>query len=201
MVEENNQKKHIPWKIKERLYPKSLELFSERDFHQVNMREIAKKADISIGTIYKYYPSKQDLLFTIIDEYMSTLKSLIKMHIQGIESPKEIFRKLFWVTLDFYDKNPSVAVTGFITVPMKTWMQESAYRRDDIRELLSEVYETVKARGGLHRSIDVRTLNSLYFMFCSRQVHVWYYHGMKWNLADNLPDFFENFWRIVAPGE
>ncbi len=189
----------IPEKVKERLYPKTLELFSERDFHQVNMREIARKADISIGTIYKYFPSKQDLLFTIIDEYMSRLNLLIQLHVQGIESPKEVFRKVFWTTMDFYDQNRSVAITGFITVPMKTWMQENAYRRDDIREVLARILDRAKATGGIDPKIDVRTLNTLYFMFCSRQVHVWYYHGMKWKLSEKIAEYFELFWKILAP--
>ncbi|HON77797.1 MAG TPA: TetR/AcrR family transcriptional regulator [Spirochaetota bacterium] len=189
----------IPDKIKEKLYKKVLELFSEKDFHQVNIREIAKKSGISVGTIYKYFTSKQDLVFTVIDEYLCELNDLIRVHVQGIENPKEIFRKLFWVTMDFYDRNRGVAITGFITVPMRNWMQKNAYRRDDIREVLGDILEKVKANNGIQPDMDVRTLNNLYFMFCSRHVLIWYYHGMKWNLADKISDFFELFWRILEP--
>ncbi|HPQ28958.1 MAG TPA: hypothetical protein PLQ82_10810 [Desulfobacteraceae bacterium] len=36
----NTEKISLPEKLKNRLYPAVLELFSDNDFHQVNMREI-----------------------------------------------------------------------------------------------------------------------------------------------------------------
>ncbi len=190
-------KKDIPEKIKERLYPQVLKLFSENDFHQVNIRDISKKSDISVGTLYKYFESKENLLFTAIEEYLSELRELMRTHISGIENPKEIFRKIFWVTMDFYDRNPGVAITAFITVPTKTWMQENAYRRDDLKEILSEVHGRLHAQGLIDPMLDLRALNSLYFMFTARHINVWYYHRMKWKLSDRIGDFFELFWKIL----
>ena len=46
-------------KMKEKLYPAVLDLFSGKDFHQVNLREIYKKSGMSPSTIYKYFPSKE----------------------------------------------------------------------------------------------------------------------------------------------
>jgi len=40
----------------------------------------------------------------------------------------------------------------------------------------------------------------LYFMFCYRQIHLWYYKGMKWKLADTVPRFFPLFWKTVSSG-
>jgi len=37
----------IPEKLKQRLYPAVLELFSDYDFHQVNIREISKRTGVS----------------------------------------------------------------------------------------------------------------------------------------------------------
>ena len=115
--------KDIPAKIKERLYPVVLDLFSERDFHQTNLRDISRISGISTGTIYKYFPSKEALLFSILDENITALGALIRDQIRGMEDTKEIFRRIFWVTMDFYDRHPGVAVTSFITVPMRTWMK------------------------------------------------------------------------------
>ena len=57
--------RNIPDKLQNRLYPVVLELFSRRDFHQVNLREIAATAAVSTGTIYKHFASKEDLLFAV----------------------------------------------------------------------------------------------------------------------------------------
>ncbi|MCG8333801.1 MAG: TetR/AcrR family transcriptional regulator [Proteobacteria bacterium] len=41
------------------------ELFAERGLAVVNMKEIAEKAQISRATLYRYFPSKEDLAFAI----------------------------------------------------------------------------------------------------------------------------------------
>ncbi len=189
----------IPRKIKDRLYPVVLDLFSREDFHQVNLRDIASNSGISTGTIYKYFASKEALLFSILDEKIAEIGRLIGEGITGIENSKEIFRKIFWVTMDFYDRNPGVAITAFITVPMRSWMKERSYRRDRETGPLRAVLARARERGDFDASIDDRHVADLYFMFCHRHIHSWYYHGMKWRLADTISDFFELFWKIMAP--
>ena len=199
LINHDMHNQDIPVKIKDKLYPALLELCSNNDYHQVNMREIAAQSEISLGTIYKYFSSKQDMVFTVIDESLEKLNDRIKMHVKGLEDPKEIFRKVFWATMDFYDHNNGVAITGFITVPTKTWMEKKTYRRDSTGKVLAEILDNVKKKGGINPEINIRTLNHLYYMFCQRHVLVWYYHGKKWKLADKISDFYELFWRIIRP--
>jgi AcrR family transcriptional regulator len=188
-----------PRKIKDRLYPVVLDLFSREDFHQVNLRDIAANSGISTGTIYKYFPSKEALLFSILDENIAAIGTLIREHIAGIESGRELFRKIFWVTMDFYDRNPGVAITAFITVPMRSWMKERSYRRDRETDPIRSVLVRARERGDFDISIDDRHISDLYYMFCHRHIHSWYYHGMKWRLADTISDFYDLFWKIMAP--
>lgn len=189
----------IPLKIRDRLYPAVLDLFSRNDFHRVNLREISRQSGVSTGTIYKYFSSKEDILFTILDGKISEIGSLVQEHVAGIENTKEIFRKVFQVTMDFYDRNPGVAITAFITVPMRTWMQENSYRRDREQKLMVRTLAKARKRGDFDTSIDDRHISDLYYMFCYRHIHSWYYHGMRWGLAESVPDFFELFWKVMAP--
>ena len=46
----------------------ALDLFSQRGYHNVSMQEIAEKAEFAIGTLYKFFQSKEDLYRTIILE-------------------------------------------------------------------------------------------------------------------------------------
>ena len=116
------EKPEMPEKLKERLYPVVLRQFSMKDFHAVNIRDISKESGISTGTIYKYFSSKEDLLFSIIDEKLHDLASLLRMHLAGTEDIREMFRKMFWVTMNFFDNNPELAITAYITVPLKSFM-------------------------------------------------------------------------------
>ena len=42
----------------------ALELFNQRGYHATTLAEIAEAADVSTRTIFAYYPSKEDILFS-----------------------------------------------------------------------------------------------------------------------------------------
>ncbi len=189
----------IPDKLKERLYPTVLALFSDNDVHRVNLREISNRTGVSSGTIYKYFTSKEDLIFTILDEKITEIGASLKLHIAGLEEIKEVFRKVFWVTMDFYDKNPGVAITAFITVPMRSWMKEKSYKRGVEHAALREPLNKARQTGAIDPAVSNEQIADLYYMFCYRQIHKWYYFGMKQKLVDTIPDFFELFWKAVKP--
>ncbi len=187
----------IPQKHKQRLYPVVLELLSQNDFHQVNIRTICKKSGLSLGTIYKYFSSKEEILFRIIEEHIRNILELQRLHIQGLQSSKEIFRKLLWVTLDYYDKNTNVAVAAFITVPTRTWMQQDNYKlgHEPFDIFLTEAHQ----RGDIHPDIDIRRLQDIFYMICYRIIHSWYYFGRKWKLVEAMNQDFDIFWRMLSP--
>ncbi len=190
------RRKEIPEKHKKRLYEAVLEIFSVQDFHQVDMRTVAEKSGVSIATIYNYFQSKEMLLFAILTEYLHKLAALVDLHIQGLKSSKEIFRKLLWVTMDFYDRHPGVAITIIITVPTRTWMQQDAYRIGNRQ--LDQVFEVMQKQGDIDSSIDARRFKDIYYMFCYRVIQTWYFYGMKWKLVDALDEDFELIWKLFA---
>lgn len=189
----------IPEKLKERLYPVVLRQFSSKDFHAVNIRDISKESGISTGTIYKYFTSKEDLLFSIIDEKLLVLASLLRMHLAGTEDIREMFRKLFWVTMNFFDDNHDLAVTAFVTVPLKSFMASKSYKRETEMDILNEVVEKAKKRGAVISDIENHYFADLYMMIIQRHIQNWYEHGMRWKLADTIYNFFDFFWKVVAP--
>ena len=191
-------------KQKERLFPVVLDLFSKKDFHQVNMREISKISGMSTTTLYRYFASKEDLLFTVLEEKISEIVVITNIHVQGIESTKEIFRKIFWVTMDYYDQNPGVAVAAFITVPMRAWIKERSsytYIKDDVKKVISDAVAHGHKRDKLDPLLDIRQYIDLYYMYCYRQIHLWYFHGMKWKLVESIPKFFDVFWKTISMPE
>ena len=189
----------IPEKLKQRLYPAVLELFSDYDFHRVNIREISKRTGVSSGTIYKYFRSKENLIFTILDEQIAQISVLISYHINGIADIKEIWRKVFWVTMDFYDNNPGVAVTAFITVPMRTWMQDGSYKKRYDLSILKQHLDLARNKGEIDPDISNRQVLDAYYMVCYRYIHNWYYAGMNYKLTEKLDEYFKLFWKIMMP--
>ncbi|MDD1016447.1 TetR/AcrR family transcriptional regulator [Pseudomonas rubra] len=52
---------------------KALELFAEKGFGQVSMRELAAHLGLTAGSLYHHFPSKQHLLFDLIEELYEEL--------------------------------------------------------------------------------------------------------------------------------
>lgn len=48
-------------KLQEKIITAARELFLEKEFDQVTMNQIAKRADVGLGTAYNYYASKEEL--------------------------------------------------------------------------------------------------------------------------------------------
>jgi AcrR family transcriptional regulator len=193
------EKPKIPHKLKERLYPVVLSQFASKDFHAVNIRDISKESGISSGTIYKYFKSKEDLLFSIIDDKLLNLATLLRMHLEGIEDIREMFRKMFWVTMNFFDNDPDLAITAFITVPSKSFMASKSYKRETELDILNGVVEKAKQKGAVISDIENHYFADLYIMITQRHIQNWYVHGMKWKLADSINQFFDFFWKVVTP--
>ena len=54
---------------KEHIEEAAKKLFIKHGFHGTSMRLIAGEADVSLGNLYNYYKTKEDILQSIISKY------------------------------------------------------------------------------------------------------------------------------------
>jgi AcrR family transcriptional regulator len=53
---------------KDRLYATAMRLITRRGYEATTLREIAREADVSVGLLYRYFPSKQAVILAFYDE-------------------------------------------------------------------------------------------------------------------------------------
>ncbi|MED5374735.1 MAG: TetR/AcrR family transcriptional regulator [Myxococcota bacterium] len=63
---------------RERLYRTALLLFAEQGYEQTTLRGIAKRAQVSPGLLYRYFPSKQALVLELYASLSSTYAASIE---------------------------------------------------------------------------------------------------------------------------
>jgi AcrR family transcriptional regulator len=56
---------------RERLYATATELIAARGYEATTLRDIAKEAGVSVGLLYRYFPSKQAVVIALYDELSS----------------------------------------------------------------------------------------------------------------------------------
>lgn len=65
------------------------DLFIKQGFHATSMRDIAKTAEVSIGNLYNYYETKEQIFESIIGTYLQIINVRLKHVFAEIESPLE----------------------------------------------------------------------------------------------------------------
>jgi AcrR family transcriptional regulator len=58
-------------------------LFSERGFEQVSIAEIARVAEVSPATVFNYFPSKEDLVYSGLETFEQRLLAAIRERTSG----------------------------------------------------------------------------------------------------------------------
>ncbi|WP_221567329.1 TetR/AcrR family transcriptional regulator [Alkalihalobacillus sp. TS-13] len=95
-------------KRREEMVKAAVTLFKDKGFHRTTTREIAKAAGFSIGTLYEYIRSKEDVLYlvcdSIYDEVRTRLQSEIVMDQPGINRLKEAIAAYFKVMDEMQDE-------------------------------------------------------------------------------------------------
>lgn len=57
--------------IKEKILKSSIKLFMENGFFEVSIRDIFKQININKSAFYKYFKSKDELIYKVIEEFCS----------------------------------------------------------------------------------------------------------------------------------
>jgi AcrR family transcriptional regulator len=70
----------------------AIDLFGKRGYHVTAIRDIAKHANVSIGTIYQYVSDKEDVLFLALIEVLDGYLRTIPTALEGLTDPLERFR-------------------------------------------------------------------------------------------------------------
>ncbi|HPA11317.1 MAG TPA: TetR/AcrR family transcriptional regulator, partial [Treponemataceae bacterium] len=78
----------------------------EKSFENVTMREIARRAEVSVGTLYVYYKTKEDILATILSEFLTRHMQMMRSAVQdkdtGIDKLTAILDYFGEMTADPY---------------------------------------------------------------------------------------------------
>jgi len=141
---------------REQIVAAAIDLFSHQGYYRTSIQDIARKAGVSIGLIYQYAQTKEDVLLLSLISVLETYKQEIPLSVKPTDDPLEAL----WTTLATYcriiDRHRSAAVL--------TYRSTKSLRPDQqqfIKQLEIETNELVAKRlrdciaAGLFREIDV----------------------------------------------
>lgn len=77
-----------------RLYDTAIRLIGERGFDQTTLRDVAQEARVSVGLLYRYYPSKQAIVLALYEQLSADQEA------RAATMPRGKWRERFLFALD-----------------------------------------------------------------------------------------------------
>jgi AcrR family transcriptional regulator len=102
---------------RERVVRAALELGAEGGYEAVQMRDVARRAEVALGTIYRYFPSKDALLLAVMVEWLGELERRVTRHPPTGDTTVDRIMDVLTRALRAMDRDPrlTAAVIGAMT--------------------------------------------------------------------------------------
>lgn len=134
-------------------------LFIKQGFHATSMRDITRTAGISLGNLYNYYRTKEEILESIIEKYLLVIDEKLKDVFDQIDEPlePESLLKLSGLVKDVVNEHHDFWLLMYIDV---LEFQNQHFRKmfegltESFRRRFGDQFAAAKESGELHPTVD-----------------------------------------------
>ncbi len=146
-----------PWREKKRRHILEIasRIFAKHDYHSVSMDEVARRARVGKGTLYRYFESKEDLYLALLDSTLLLLTERLEEEEKADLLPDETLSRMVRAIVHTFNQHlPSFRVLNSdearLVIKKRQLFQS---RRRRIVMLLGRVLER-GAAVGIFRAVD-----------------------------------------------
>ncbi|MCC5835888.1 MAG: TetR/AcrR family transcriptional regulator [Opitutales bacterium] len=93
---------------KEEILAEATRLFAEFGYRQADVQVLADRLGIGKGTVYRYFPTKENLFFAAVDAGIRALVDRVSASSKDTTDPVHRLRKNIHAYLSFFDEQPDV---------------------------------------------------------------------------------------------
>ncbi len=126
----------IPKEKRDRILSVAIKEFANNGFQNTSIQQIAKKAGISVGSVYKYFENKETMFSMVVHEGLSSLESLLMSLADSSEDIIIKAEKIIREFLKYSRKNPEL---------IKLYCQLTTSDNSEFLNSLSQRIEAVSA--------------------------------------------------------
>jgi len=157
------EKQALPRRERERLAQRremldaALELFSRKGYPNVSMQEIAEKAEFAIGTLYKFFKSKEELYRALVREQADKFDVAIRNAIEESDDEVEKLRSFVRVKSEVFRANAAMIRLYFSETQgarhnvLAGFDSEMRMKHIEFLQTLASIFESGMDRGRFRR--------------------------------------------------
>ena len=177
---------------KERILNAALDLFYEKGFHLATVDEIAERAGVGKGTLYRYFASKGALFNELIKSRIEELERTAQSVLDGQDDVLTMITKYVRIYFEFFDHNKRL---------YRLILQERLDLADQVQELyVKKVMRRIPvlkrkireaSQQGVLKDIDFQTVFYGVMGFIHGVIQKWLVNECSYPLVDELPTVME----------
>lgn len=140
-------------------------VFESKGYDEALISDIAERADVVDGTIYRYFDSKRDLLVKVIEHWYLTMLSDYDARLEGIRGTRNRLRFMIWRHLSAIHDDPALCRLMFQQLRTGADYTGSAafeLNRQYTRRTLDIVGEGI-AKGELRPDVSQRVVRDMIY--------------------------------------
>jgi AcrR family transcriptional regulator len=186
---------------REKILNAALEIFSAKGFHGTTVDEIAERAELGKGTVYRHFHSKKGLFSELIRSKVAELEQAVTGAIDPRADVLEIIEAYLRIYFAFFDRNRNL---------YKVLIQEQSDFGAEVKALyIGNILKKVPllkrkilqaAKSGLLKQMDFHTVFYGVMGFIDGIMQKWLASEGEYSLVDDLPTVIETvFYGFVNP--
>lgn len=145
------------------------EFFIKQGFHATSMRDISRRAEVSLGNLYNYYPTKEAIFESIVDKYLTLIDEKLRDIFAEIDEPLEPsnLRKLGELVGELVNQHSDFWLLMYIDV---LEFQNRHFRKmfdgitDRFRSVFAAKFVEAEKRGDLRTGVDAAQVFTAAYM-------------------------------------
>ena len=150
---------------REKVLTAAMEAFTELGL-EARMEEIARRAGVGVGTVYRHFPTKEALMGELLVEKWHTLRDNVQMSLDSEPDPWEAFAGALRRNAETMVNDAALRGAVMLFDSPAVW-EHGAAAHQELLDVTTELIERGKAAGVLREDLDVMVIPPLMAGVCA----------------------------------
>jgi len=180
----------------------ALRLFSQKGYHQTSMSEIARASEFSIGSLYNFFKSKEELFFVLFKEEIEEIERRVQTEIAKKGSVKEKLTALLETLFSYFEEHwEAFVVLALNRQSFEAGLKDNLFQILHLKHLqfvktMKEIIEQgIKERE--LKELKPEEMASALIGLVNGSIFLWLESGRSYSLKERIPELLEIFYRGV----
>jgi AcrR family transcriptional regulator len=178
---------------KEKITEAALQLFEQKGYHAVTIDKIVKMSGTSKGTFYHYYKSKDELLYTIHDYFITYVVDKATEAYEKWQTPTERLNaiiKSFVMMFEMYQPHVTVFYQESLYLAPE-YFNDIKKKRDQYTEMMSNVFQEGIKLGEFRKELSV-SISLMAIFGMTNWMYRWYKPTGEYSVPE-IGDIYADF--------